>query len=359
MFKAPMRRRSRYCAALLAGAALLARAAPEGAAAGQRAYTPADYQAQRVHQSVTMFAIGSGTGRAYVFMPAEPTPKGAPLVLFHHGWLGMNPLNFGGLIDLLARRGAVVIYPVYQDGDKTSPQAVTALAAGADHAALLALRARYPGLVDENKTLYLGYSMGAAISFNLALAPQDFALPAPRALLLMAPGDAHHVVRGPEARSIYGDPRRLPADLPTVLVAGLADTSIGLPTARQLDASLCHLRRHNLILLPSDADAGHSIAAGHGSPGAPDSRYNFPDPQAPVADGRAIAGRPEFEPSGSLNLLDYYGYWRLATRLADYANGQPLPEELFGAGEENRYLGRWPSGKPYASAQIENPCASK
>ena len=326
---------------------------------GPSAYSPEAYLGQRKHGSVAMFALGAGPQRAYVFTPEQPRPTGAPLVFFHHGWLGMNPLNFGSLIDLLVRRGAVVVYPVYQDGDRTSPQAVTALAAEADLAALRQLRERFPGLVDENKAMYLGFSMGAAISMNLALDPARYQLPAPRAMLLMAPGDAHHVAKGADAKSIYGAVETLRADLPTVLVSGAADTSIGVPTARALDTRLCHLKRHNLLLFPFDADGAKSILAGHGSPGAPDTRYNFADPRAPVSDGARIAPRADFEPSGSLNQLDFYGYWRLTTRLLDYVDGKSLPEESFDSGEENRYLGAWPSGKEYAKAQIENGCLPK
>ena len=62
--------------------------------------------------------------------------------------------------------------------------------------------------------LYYGYSMGAAISLNLALDPAGRGLPAPRALMLVAPGDAYHVVHGDEGRSIIGPVEQLPADLP-------------------------------------------------------------------------------------------------------------------------------------------------
>jgi len=97
------------------------------------------------------------------------------------------------------------------------------------------------------------------------------------------------------------------------------------------------------------------IQAGHGSPGAPDSRYDFPDSRARVP--TRIAGRNEFEASASLNLLDYYGYWRLATRLLDWVNGQPYPDEIFNrTNADNHFLGLWPSGKPYAEAFSENPC---
>lgn len=315
------------------------------------------WQARRVHANVEVFSAGHGPERAYVFMPATPDLQALPLVLFHHGWLGMNPKNFGALIDLIVRSGAVVIYPVYQDGEQTSPQQVTELAARANALALKELESRNPGLVDRNRTLYWGFSMGASISLNLALQPTRYGLPEPRAMLLLAPGDAHHVARGDAARSILGPIEKLPAKQPVLIASGAADTSIGVPTARAITGRLCHLPAsgRNLIFLPSDSHGERRIMAGHGSPGAPDSRYDFPDSRRPVAS--TIPGRQEFEASASLNLLDYYGYWRMTMRLLDYVAGQEYPTELFSrTADENRFLGYWPDGSPYAAAQLEDPC---
>ena len=66
-------------------------------------FAPKDYLAHNKHKKVEVLTVGEGIERAYVFIPQSPTPKGAPLVLFHHGWLGMNPKNFGGLIDLIRK----------------------------------------------------------------------------------------------------------------------------------------------------------------------------------------------------------------------------------------------------------------
>jgi dienelactone hydrolase len=312
---------------------------------------------QRVHKDVQVLTVGSGVDRAYVFIPKQPLAKGAPLVLFHHGWLGMNPKNFGGLIDLMVRRGAVVIYPVYQEGDRTAPQQVTENAAKADVAALTLLKKRYPRLVNTKHTLYFGFSMGASISLNFAMDPKRYGVPAPRALLLVAPGDAHHVAHGALAASIVDSSGSLPVDLPTVLVSG-ADDGIGVPTSRAIAARLCHLPadRRTLILFPSDAEGTTRIQAGHGSPGSPDSRYDFHDPFAQVPG--TIPARSGFEPSGSLNLLDYYGYWRVSTRLLDWVAGKSkYPAELFSNSLENRFLGTWPSGRAYTPAIVEDHCS--
>jgi len=320
-------------------------------------YSPQAYQAQRIYHDISVMTVGDGPSRAYVFIPRNPARQNLPVILFHHGWLGMNPKNFGGLIDVLVRKGNVVIYPVYQDGNDTAPQLVTNIAGQADAAALARLKAAYPGLIDTDKALYIGFSMGATISLNLAIDPAHYGLPTPRALMLISPGDAHHVARGPQAASIIGHVETLPATLPTVVVSGFADTSIGVPTARAIATRMCHLSEKNrlLIFFPSDSNGSTHTQAGHGSPGAPDSRYDFPDSRVRVA--TSIPWKEDFEPSGSLNLLDYYGYWRIATTLADFvASGSPLADLFDRQAPANHFLGFWPDGTAYTAPVLEDPC---
>lgn len=323
------------------------------------AYSPLSYLATRTYHEIRVETVGTGPARAYIFIPSQPAASKLPLILFHHGWLGMNPKNFGGLIDMLVRRGNILIYPVYQDGQDTAPQLITELAGKADAAALRLIDTKYPGLADMDRIFYMGYSMGAAISLNLAIQPQRFALPAPRALMLMAPGDAYHVAHGDLGKSIIGPVELLPANLPVAIVAGQSDTGIGLPTARLLASRMCHLpqNHHILITLPSSRHGKHRILAGHGSPGSPDSRYDFPDSRRAVA--KSIQWKDQFEQSASLNVLDYYGYWRIATNLADWAGGKTaFPSELFDArSRANHFLGNWPDGTPYPQATVEDPCS--
>lgn len=323
-----------------------------------RQFSPAAWEARRQYRDIAVDAVGTGETRAYVFRPEARQLNNMPLVLLMHGWRGTNPKNFGGLIDLLVRRGSVVIYPVYQaEGNVTSPQKITANAAKGIRAALEKLDQSHPGLIDRDKTLYWGFSMGSSIATNFVIRHHELGVPAPRAVVLVAPGDAYHVVRGPDAEPIVARLESVPAELPIFLVSGAADTSIGVPTARAWAARLCHLPRshRNLLLLPSHADGSQQISSAHGSPGAPDSRFDFPDPTAAVP--ARITGRDGFEPSGSLNLLDFYGYWRITMAMLDYAAGGAYPTALFTPGSpENRFLGVWPSGKPYASASEEDPC---
>lgn len=158
---------------------------------------------------------------------------------------------------------------------------------------------------------------------------------------------------------IIGDVSKLPAELGVVLVAGSADTSIGLPTARELAGRMCQLRgdRRALFIFPSDEFGDVHVKAGHGSPGAPDSRYDFPDSRATVTD--RIPARAGFEASASLNTLDFAGYWKVVFGLLGWVESGRYPADVFGHGTAARFLGLWPDGRAYKSALIEAPCAGR
>ncbi len=345
-------------AGLLTVLALVAPASAQVSPALEARFGPQALEHRHTHAAVDVMTLGEGMRRVYVFMPALPALHGkVPVVFLHHGWQGMDPLNFGALIDHLARSGQVVIYPVYQESAQTSPQLVTAAAAEADHRALDALAERFNLSPDPKRVLYYGYSMGAAISLNLALDPRRYHLPKPRALVLVAPGDAYHVAHGADGRSIIGPVEKLPADLPVAILAGSADTSIGLPTARLLGARLCHIRpdRRVLMILSSDEHDGKKVHAGHGSPGAPDSRYDFALERRDIP--TQIPGRDGFEPSASLNQLDFYGYWKVVDAMVDGLASGKLPDVVFGHGTPAQlYLGGWPDGSAYPPIRLEHPC---
>jgi len=282
----------------------------------------------------------------------------------------MNPRAYGALIDHLTREGNVVVFPVYQENDAMSPQVVVANAAASERMALEALKAH--GIEpDLQRVVYFGYSMGAAISLKLAVTAEAEHLPKPQAMVFAAPGDAYHVAKGEDAKSIWPVLGELPATLPIAIVTGEQDTEIGLPTGRKLAAGLCKVTKSDrlvLLVLPADEHAGKKIGAGHGSPGAPDSRYDF-DLKTPMAEiPKHIAGRAGFEASASLNNLDFYGYWRVLDAVIDSLAVAPstsakyaFPPIFFedharGFVPKPFYMGTWPDGTAFRQATVENVC---
>jgi len=326
--------------------------------------------ARHTHAAVELVTLSEGMHRVYIFLPAQPSVIGAaPVVFFEHGWQGMNPKNYGALIGHLARGGNVVIYPVYQENNETSPQIVTAIAAEAERTAIAELHRR--GIeIDKQRVVYFGYSMGTAIALNLAAHAEAEHLPAAQALVFAAPGDAHDVVQGEKAKSIWPNLKELPASLPIAIVTGQDDTAIGLPTGRRLAAALCSVTkpdRRVLLVLPADEHAGSKVSSGHGAVGSPDSRYDMELTTPSTKLPKIIAGREGFEPSVSLNQLDFFGFWRVLDAVIDSLAAAPSPSsryvppaEVFASGTPGQTsLGTWADGTPLKPALVEDPCAAK
>lgn len=332
------------------------------------AFGPEALLRRETHGAVLVHGIGDGINRIYVFLPSRPalTRGLVPIVFFHHGWQGMNPKNYGALIDHLASEGNVVLFPVYQDSDATSPQIVTSVAAAAERSALRWMSDQ--GIVPApGQVVYFGYSMGAAISLKLAVTAKQEGIPAPDALVLAAPGDAYHVAHGDNGRSIWPDMTLLPKNLPIAILTGVDDRAIGLPTARKLEAALCRagIKHHSLLVLPSDTHGDVRVVAGHASPGAPDTRFDWPLSIHTSDLPAELPARGSYEPSASLNQLDFFGYWKALDALLDslakenkYAGAYIPPSSVFTNGVPSQlYLGTWADGTPYALAHSEPGCS--
>src|SRR4026208_771791 len=69
---------------------------------------------QYAHAKVTKNRYGAGNQEYWIFEPDAPKPASAPVIVFLHGWGGMNPLADGAWRDPLVKRGTIVIYPGYQ-----------------------------------------------------------------------------------------------------------------------------------------------------------------------------------------------------------------------------------------------------
>jgi acetyl esterase/lipase len=124
--------------------------------------------------------VGAGPGAA-VILSAEGSPPPRRTVVFFHGWQALPPFAERAWITHLARRGASVVYPVYQ-GRATEPRRFLAEAlAGVS----LALRRLHP---DPGELVAIGRSVGGALAFDFAAAAPDAGLPAPRAVLAVYPG---------------------------------------------------------------------------------------------------------------------------------------------------------------------------
>jgi hypothetical protein len=67
-----------------------------------------------VHESVTFYDHAASADGYWLFLPADPLPDSAEVVVFLHGYGAYNPMCYGKWIKHLVAKGNIVIYPRYQ-----------------------------------------------------------------------------------------------------------------------------------------------------------------------------------------------------------------------------------------------------
>jgi dienelactone hydrolase len=179
----PMRLRltSALLAAMLLAPAALAAGPPTQPKAGPGGgdYATAD---------VTKRVVGTASSATFVFHAAGAAAEPRPVVVLLHAWGAVNPLVYGGLIDHLARKGYLVLWPRFQEVGKTRPADATANAATLVKEAFAALANDPNARPDPARVVVVGHSAGSGIAANLAALAKSEELPVPKAVIALMPG---------------------------------------------------------------------------------------------------------------------------------------------------------------------------
>src|SRR5690348_4920938 len=319
---------------------------PVTAVPAQKAVTPPSQPAtgpggkQYAHASVTKNRYGKGGQEYWLFEPAEPKPASAPVIVFLHGWGGMNPLYYGAWLDHLVKRGNIVIYPRYQASLLTpirefTPNTLTAIKEA------LARLASEPGHVKPDLTKFaaVGHSVGGLLAANVAALASENGLPRVSAVMSVEPGITEAPINIPLA-----DLKKIPASTLLLAVAGDQDTLVRDVDAKRIynESTRVPANNKDYVTLVSDSHGMPVLVASHRAPTAFDNAYdsgegigggpaevdgrNGSDPSG--GNGRAgglptrrvdAAGRPERLETMMVNALDFYGTWKLFDGLCDAA----------------------------------------
>src|SRR5678815_1281176 len=226
------------------------------------------------HRSVKKCGLfGEGARAFHLYEPSDPTPVTAPVIVFLHGYLGVNPVAYGAWIEHLVRRGNIVVFPIYQDSligaERYSDDALTAvreafrsLSSEPDHVRPDA----------EGRWALVGHSLGGPIAANLAAEAEAANLPRPRALMACNSGDANTVFKN--IPSILRSPEKIP-DLLLLVVVGKDDLFAKETTGRATFEKSIGLKNENknLIRLCSDRSGQPPLSADHFSPLALNRSY--------------------------------------------------------------------------------------
>jgi dienelactone hydrolase len=319
--------RRRFAVAL---AAVLAALIPTPARAADPASTPPEAGPNYPHKSFRSQLLGDGPRSYWLIEPAEPRPERAPVVVFNHGWLAVNPGVYGAWIEHLARRGFVVIFPRYQADWMTPPAEFLANATAAVRDALDVLETA-PDRVrpDLSRFALIGHSAGGNLAALMAATAVSAGLPTPRAVLAIMPGEVLHLA----------EPRldAIAAETLLVVVAGDQDRVVGDFRARQIfaEATAVPPERKAYVLYRTDRRGPIPLIADHLAPTAALRRLDS---------GEGPLRAYQFAHAG-VDLLDRFGFWRLGDLTLDAAFAGLSLAEATAEGARLRDLGHWGNGQ--------------
>lgn len=331
---AARRRRGRALAPALAPLiALLSIPAPAPASAPPTRSEPAsraDAGPAYPHAAVSRYEFGDGPRSYWLFEPAGPTPELAPVVVFHHGWMSMNPGIYGAYIEHLVRLGHVVVFPRYQTDVFTEPALFLPNALASIRDALDVL-ATSPDHVrpDRSRFALIGHSAGGNLAALVAASAADHDLPAPRAVVALLPGEVKSVP-GPSLAQI-------PAETLLVVVAAEHDVVVGDDRARRIfaEASAVPAARKKFVLFRTDRRGLPWLIADHFAPTAASPRLDNGD--GPF--------RLFQMAKAELNALDRAGFWPLTERTLEAAFAGQSLDEAVALDHSFLRLGYWSDGR--------------
>ena len=332
---------------------------------------------QYVNASVTKNRYGKAGEEYWIFEPAEPKPASAPVIVFLHGWGGMNPLYYGAWIDHLVKRGNIVIYPRYQLNLLTPirefmPNTLTAI-----KDALARLRTE-PGHVKADLTKFaaVGHSLGGVLAANVAALASESGLPRVLEVMSVEPGITEPPINVPLA-----DLKKIPPEALLLAIAGDQDTLVRDVDAKRIYKESTRVPANNkdFITLVSDSHGQPGLIASHRAPTAFDLAYDSGEgigggPAEVLGANRGGSdsaggsdragglptrridgsreGRPDRLETMMVNALDFYGTWKLFDGLCDAAFYGKNREYALGNTPQQRFMGVWSDGVPVKELKV-------
>ena len=304
---------------------------------------------QAPHAAVIKNRYGKGGTEYWIYEPDKPKPTQAPVVIFLHGWGGMNPLYYGAWIDHIVKRGNIVVFPRYQSSILTRREDFIPNSLEAIKAALQTLQTE-PGHVrpDLTKVATVGHSLGGVLSASVAALARESGLPHVRAVMSVEPG----LTKSP-ANVLMPDLKKIESDTLLLSIAGDRDTLVDDYDAKRIYYETSRVKAENkdFVKLVTDDRGFPPLIASHRAPTAPDKEYDNGEGDLgariqSMGSGSSAQTDRESSRIPAVNALDYYGLWKLFDALCDAAFYGKNREFALGNTPQQRFMGKWSDGVP-------------
>ena len=326
------------------------------------------------HSEVIKNVYGKGGKEYWIFEPSSPFPESAPVIVFNHGWGGINPKIYGAWIEHLVRRGNIVIYPRYQADLKTPTRDFTINAVEAVKTAIKELQSGKHVRPELDKVGIAGHSAGGQVSANMAALAKEKGIPAHKVVMCIQPGKSWNRLQ--RINIVLEDLRKIPQGTLLVTVAGDMDRVVKDIDAKRIFKESANVpdKNKDFIILVSDAHGEPELKASHFAPCAVDERYDSGEKMKRPKRGRrpALSGMirerikdrvlekrdidfdnlenqavPDSqELPNSVNALDYYGLWKIFDALCEAGFYDRGIDKALGNTPEQRFMGVWSDGVP-------------
>ena len=270
----------------------------------------------------------------WLFVPTDPLPgttragEPFPVVIFVPGSGAMDADAYLAWIEHLVQRGAVVLYPLYQNAGSSETEYRQALQDDVRSGLEALEREDVP--VDLTRVAMVGHSLGGVLAVDYAASAAATGLPVPLVMMSVAPGCLTE-----EVACLGADPSAIPATTRVLLVTEADDHDPTVPPAvEQIWAGLAGVPRENrdVVRLITDDHAWPALLAVHVQAFA-DHDYNPPD------------------------AYDWYGTWKWLDALMGCAFDGVWCEVALGNTPEQRFMGTWSDGVPVTEAVVTDDSA--
>jgi acetyl esterase/lipase len=265
----------------------------------------------------------------WIFVPADPLPGTAqagepfPLVIFIHGSTVTTPDPYLAWIEHLVRRGAVVLYPLYEVPTEEGPLDYRQTVQD-DVQAGLAMLEDESVPVDLTRVAVVGHSLGADQALVYAASAAAADLPVPTAVMSVAPGCFPMRSDGPCYEADLG---LIPATTRLLLVTAEHDTGTTGTALIWEELTGVPLENRDVVRLVADGHGRPSLLADH---------------------TQALAGGIPYTPDA----FDWYGTWKWLDALMGCAFDEEWCEYALGNTPEQRFMGTWTDGIPVAEPLV-------